>query len=219
VGKTFNAIIKAGYYTVGFPPVSRAELRKNYIVLNGFLYGNYCLAYKEISGINLADTFLPGFAFINLKHSNQNYPHFRIILSKVKAMELHNLLTTYIEESKISIIAEAEQKIIMLYQKGGKNPVKKILQIFLPTFWLILILLDLLISRPEDYVSQPFGIGTISAFILAFAVGFATLVSNPFRKIFLKPGRRLEDVDRSVYSLLIFLILTLAGIWLMPGMI
>ncbi len=121
MGKTFNAVIKAGYYTVGFPPVSRVEIYKDYILLNGFLYGNYCLAYKEISDITLSNTILPGFVVINLKHSNRNYPNFRIIMHQIKANTLHNLLTTHIEESKNSIATEAEQETITQYQKGGKT--------------------------------------------------------------------------------------------------
>lgn len=116
MGKTFNAIIKAGYFTLGFPPVSRVELNKNYILLNGFLYGNYCLTYKQISEISLADTILPGFIAIILKHSNHNYPDFRIILHKVKGKTLHDLLTTHIAESKNSIVTQAEHDIIMQYQ-------------------------------------------------------------------------------------------------------
>ena len=151
------------------------------------------------------DSFLQGFLSLKTAHSIQTYPQFSITLGKAKGKSLYESLMKFTEESKKSIMEQDDQFKIKQYQEGGKNPVKKGFQIILPIILLIPVLLDLFLSRPEEYFSQPFGIGTISAFTLAFAIGFAILFSNSFRIIFLKPGRILEDINRSVYSILLFL--------------
>ncbi|MDY0104317.1 MAG: hypothetical protein RBS07_15385 [Lentimicrobium sp.] len=219
MGKTFNAIIKAGYHTLGFPPISRVELNKSYILLNGFLYGNYCLAYNDIEDVIITDSFLIGFLSLKITHSIQNYPQFTITLGKAKGKALYESIMKCRKESKVSIMKEGDQFKIKQYQEGGKNPVKKGFQIIMPMILLIPVLLDLLLSQPEEYFSQPFGIGTISAFTLAFAIGFAILFSISFRIIFLKPGRILEDINRSVYSILLFLSFCVLGLLLMQSMV
>lgn len=212
MGKTFNSIIKAGSVTIGFPPISQLYLSNFYILLNGFLYGNYCIAYKDISRVIMVKKIFD-FIQIEIEHIIPGYPKFYLLLQKDNGLILYRLLQDKISGSKAIPILSSDMQIITMYQKHGSNPIRKHFQIVIPIIWLGLILFDFLFVRTEQYTSEPFGFLTTFAFLFLFFLGFMLLFNAKTRKIILKPGREKKDIDRSVYFLLVFLSMTITGLF------
>lgn len=213
MGKTFNAIIKAGAYTLGFPPVSRVEITDYYLFLNGFLYGNYSIPYKDIVGIKSANARLPYFMIIDIEHLIKEYPNFRLVLFKRDGAVLVDYLKNCLNKNREITIPASEQVIINNYQNSGPIPVKKVFQYLIPFVWLVMVLVDLLSGNPKDYVSKPFGALTILSFVFLILICLSLLVSYRARKLILKSGRNLKHIDRSVYALILFFFLALLGLY------
>lgn len=215
MGKTFNALINAGAHTIGFPPVSQVCFSDFYLLLNGFLYGNYCLAYKEINHVLMVKA-MAGFIRIEIEHSIPGYPKFSVLLRKGRGLTLFNLLKEKVSECKEVPVPSRDLVIIHQYRKNGSNPIRKLYQVLIPVIWVALILSDMLLMHPDTYIAGPFGFLTVLAFAFLFFIGFLLLFNGKAREILLKPGRGKSDIDRSVWSLLLFLLLTIAGLFVIP---
>jgi hypothetical protein len=107
--------------------------------------------------------------------------------------------------------------IIAERQKHGGFPIKIPFAVGIGVIWNILFIMDFLNFLKGNSKGIPLGYGAIGALGLVFISCFLTIISKNFRKIVLKEGRELKDINKFLYFIMFISGMLLISILTFPN--
>ncbi len=195
-------------------PFAVLAVNKNKLELNASIIGN--LAFRPgdvISIIPWSQVLAKG---IQIKHSVSNYPG-NIVFVTPDPIGLINQIDQVGFLTNRSAIPSDVDFEITTFQRSGRFPIKTSAAIALVLLWNVLILSNFYIFFTGDKKGSPIGWGTFSAFGVFILAGVLILISEPFRDLILKPGRKVEHVNRFLYFIILICSIMLAAFSFVPA--
>jgi hypothetical protein len=183
-------------------PLASMNVTKDRLTLNAGFVGNLVFRTEDI--ISLKPYYIIPLLGqgIKINHSIPQYKE-KVIFWTFKNP---NRIIEQIKQTGFLDYTSTEQHndkgIIVQRQQQRGFPVKTPFTIGVIVLWNILFLLDFLSITSSDSAGVHLGIGAASALGIVLLSCILILVSKDFRKIVLKEGRELKDVNKILYFLI-----------------
>jgi hypothetical protein len=187
-------------------PLARLIVTQDQLELNATLFGNAVFSPSDVNSVKSADSSIFWGNAFKIEHNVVGYPKDIQFFSYQKPAKVMEELkaTGFIENFKSD--ESSKNKDTISRQADGLFPLKRNVAIGTLCFLIAFFVYDFYKFATITEMYSPFGIGVFSALsLLAFGL-VMSLISCNFRKLILKKGRKLKDIDRSVFLLLVMVI-------------
>lgn len=190
-------------------PLARLKITEESMELNASLFGNLFFSSSDIISIKPdGKEFLWGNGF-KVTHSVQGYPENIRFYSHKKPNELMNKIRNSGFLDKMNSEKPALNHEIKTKQESGRFPIKRNAALTLIILIMILLLHDLYAFTTNVEIHLPLSTGVFTALLILIFISVLLLLFGGFRKLILKKGRKLKDIDRLVYVLLVMAFIVL----------
>ena len=195
-------------------PFAVLIINKNKLELNASVIGN--LAFRPADIISImpwSQAFGKG---IQIRHSVSNYPGSIVFVTPNPVGLINQIDQTGFLTNRSPIPYDVDFEITTL-QQSGRFPIKTSAAIILVLLWNILIISNFYIFFTGDKKGSPIGWGIFGAFGVFILTAVLILISEPFRELILKPGRKIEHVNRFLYFIILLCTIMLVAFSFVPA--
>jgi len=197
-----NVGVKTGLLSL-MTPLARLTITEEILELNASLLGNLYFSPSDIISIEPdGKEFIWGNGF-KVSHRVQGYPKNIRFYSHKKPDELMNEIRNSGFIDKMNSKKPILNHEIKTKQESGRFPIKRNASLALFTLILILLLHDLFAFTTNIEMLLPLSMGVFTVLLILIFTSVLLLLFGGFRKLILKKGRKLKDIDRLVYVLLL----------------
>lgn len=181
-------------------PFAVLTANKSKLELNASVIGN--LAFRPADVVSImpwSQAFGKG---IQIRHLVSNYPDNIVFVTSDPVGLINQIDQTGFLTNHSPIPSDVDLEITTL-QQSGRFPIKTSATIILISLWNVLILSNFYIFFTGDKKGSPIGWGIFSAFGVFIITAVLILISEPFRELILKPGRKVKHVNRFLYFIIL----------------
>ncbi len=187
---------------------------QNKLELNASIIGN--LAFRPVDVISITPWSQAFGKGIQIRHSVSNYPQNIVFITSDPVNLINQIDQTGFLTNRSSIPSDVDSEITTL-QQSGRFPIKTSAAIILVVLWNVLILSGFYNFFTGNKKSVPIGWGAFSALGVFILAAILILISEPFRDLVLKPGRKIEHVNRFLYFLILISSILLIAFSFIPA--
>jgi hypothetical protein len=196
-------------------PLATLTITSERLDINASLIGSYSFNKEDIDSIEPYNNIPFIGQGIKIKHHVPNYKQ-KVIFWTFR--DPHNIIakirsTGFLDhQSDRSNNHEINNQIINKQQQGG-FPVKIPFLVSILVIWNLLFFADIKNYFGNELSNKPLGNGALIALGFLFVVSLLTIISKDFRKIVLKEGRELKEINRFLYFIMVICTVMFIGLW------
>jgi len=197
-------------------PFATLCVSKDKLELNVSFIGNFTFQPKDIISIE-PYMMIPFFGQgIKINHSIAGYDNKVIFWTSKDPLKIINQIRQagFLENMNRQI-PDRDTSIIQQQQLTGGFPIKKSVVIGAIVLWNVLFIADLIHFFASDKKGLPLGNGAAIAATMLFVISILSLISTDFRRLILKKGKSIEDINKLLYFLILISGFMLTGILLL----
>jgi len=185
-------------------PFSRLTVTKDRLDLSASLIGTFSFTRDQIISIEPCGVIPMINRGIRIHHTVVNYSE-RIIFSCAMAPEkiIEEIRNTGFLDQPPSAINPQLKSQVMEQQKQGGFPIRVPVAVSIVVIWITLFFIDGINYLRNEQNPFPFGNGILMAIGFLLIVSTLTLFSKDFRKLILKEGRNIKEINRFLYFLIL----------------
>jgi hypothetical protein len=193
-------------------PLATLKVYKNKLELNASIVGNLVFQPKDIISIKTYSLIPIIGQGIKINHRIANYNSKVIfwtfndpsaVIDQIRQTGFLDNIDSTVTDNDLLIIEQ---------QKSGSFPIRKSVAIGIVVLWNILFLSDFLKFSDSGKKEIPLGIGSTIAIGTLFLLSILSLISKDFSRLILKKGRTIQDINKTLYLIIIICGFMLAGI-------
>jgi len=196
-------------------PLATLTITSERLDINGSLVGSYSFNKEDVDSIEPYYNIPFIGQGIKINHHVPNYKR-KVIFWTFK--NPHDIIekirsTGFLDPQTDKPSNHEINNQVINKQKQGGFPVKIPFLVSILVIWNLLFFADIKNYLGNELSNKPLGNGALIALGFLFIVSLLTLISKDFRKIVLKEGRELKEINRFLYFIMIICTVMFIGLW------